>query len=52
MLPIVKNCKRLDKQARELEQHIVKWPSVEEIIAHEKEVSSLFGGKSVFGDEE
>lgn len=40
--------KRLDKQARELEQHIIKGPTVEEIIAHEKNVSSLYGGRSVF----
>jgi uncharacterized protein len=44
--------KRLDKQARELEHHVTKGPSVEELIAHEKEVSSLYGGRSVFGDEE
>lgn len=37
--------KRLDKQARELEQHIIKGPSVEEIIAHEREVSALYGGR-------
>jgi hypothetical protein len=43
--------KRLDKQARELEHHITKGPTVEEIIAHEKEVSSVYGGRSVFGFE-
>lgn len=44
--------KRLDKQARELEYHIIKGPTVEEIIAHEKDVSALYGGRSVFGWEE
>lgn len=43
--------KRLDKQARELENHIIKGPTVEEIIVHEKSVSSLYGGRSVFGFE-
>jgi hypothetical protein len=43
--------KRLDKQARELEQHITHGPTVEVIIAHEKDVSSLYGGRSVFGFE-
>lgn len=43
--------KRLDKQARELENHIIKGPTVEEIIAHENDVSSLYGGRSVFGFE-
>ncbi len=44
--------KRLDKQARELERHIIKGPTVEEIIAHEKDVSAIYGGRSVFGFEE
>lgn len=44
--------KRLDKQARELEHHIISGPTLEEIIAHEKDVSSLYGGRSVFGLEE
>lgn len=43
--------KQLDNQARKLEQHIIKGPSLEEIIAHEKEVSPLYGGRSVFGFE-
>ncbi len=43
--------KRLDKQARELEHRITKGPTVEEIINHEREVSSLYGGRSVFGFE-
>ncbi|KTC65994.1 Protein of uncharacterised function (DUF763) (plasmid) [Legionella adelaidensis] len=43
--------KRLDKQARALEQHIISGPSTEEIIAHEKAVSRLYGGRSVFGIE-
>lgn len=43
--------KRLDKQARELEHHVVKGPTVEEIINHEKNVSSSYGGRSVFGFE-
>jgi len=43
--------KRLDKQARQLEYHITKGPSVGEIIAHEKDVSSLYGGRSIFGFE-
>lgn len=44
--------KRLDKQARELEYHVIKGPTVEEIITHEKNVSSLYGGRSVFGFED
>ncbi|WED42900.1 DUF763 domain-containing protein [Legionella cardiaca] len=44
--------KQLDKQARKLERHIVSGPSVEEIIAHEKDISFLYGGRSVFGFEE
>src|SRR5207253_207960 len=43
--------KRLDTQARELENHIIKGPSIEEIITHEKEVSSIYGGRSIFGFE-
>ncbi len=43
--------KKLDKQARELEHQIISGPSVEDLIAHEKEVSSLYGGRSVFGIE-
>ncbi|QMT59162.1 DUF763 domain-containing protein [Legionella sp. PC997] len=41
--------KRLDNQARELEQHIISGPSVEEIMAHEKKASPMYGGRSVFG---
>ena len=43
--------RRLDEQARKLEHQIVKGPSIEEIIAHEREVSSQYGGRSVFGME-
>ncbi|ASQ44930.1 DUF763 domain-containing protein [Legionella clemsonensis] len=43
--------KKLDKQARELEHRIISGPTVEEIIAHEKEASALYGGRSVFGFE-
>ncbi|QLZ70551.1 hypothetical protein FOLKNPGA_03365 [Legionella sp. PC1000] len=43
--------KRLDQQARELEQHIISGPSVEDIIKHEKEVSWMYGGRSVLGFE-
>ena len=43
--------KRLDKQARQLENHITQGPTLEEITAHEKSVSSLYGGRSVFGIE-
>ncbi|MCW8451251.1 DUF763 domain-containing protein [Legionella quinlivanii] len=43
--------KRLDEQARKLEHHIISGPNFEEIIAHEKRVSSLYGGRSVFGIE-
>jgi len=42
--------KRLDDQARQLEQ-IAKGPSVEQLIAQERERSHLYGGRSVFGDE-
>lgn len=44
--------KRLDKQARILEHHVTNGPGVNEIIAHEKAVSSLYGGRSIFGFEE
>jgi uncharacterized protein len=43
--------KRLDEQARILEGHITKGPTVEEIITHETEASSQYGGRSVFGIE-
>lgn len=43
--------KRLDIQARALESHVIKGPTVKEIITHEKDVSSLYGGRSVFGVE-
>ena len=43
--------KRLDEQARKLERQIIKGPTVEEIIAHENEISSQYGGRSVFGIE-
>lgn len=36
--------KRLDRQARDLERHIIKGPTVEEIIAHENDVSAEYGG--------
>jgi len=42
--------KRLDDQARALER-FAKGPSVEELIAQERERSHLYGGRSVFGDE-
>src|SRR5437763_7254448 len=42
--------KRLDDQARALEQ-LAKGPSVEQLIAQERERSHLYGGGSVFGDE-
>jgi len=41
--------KRLDEQARQLERHIIKGPSVEKVMAHEMEVSPEYGGRSVFG---
>lgn len=44
--------KRLDEQARKLEDHIIKGPSVQEIIQHETEVSAQYGGKSVFDVEQ
>jgi len=40
--------KRLDDQARMLEQH-AGGPSVEQVIAQERERSHLYGGRSVFG---
>jgi hypothetical protein len=40
--------KRLDEQARLLEQH-ASHPHVEELIAQERERSHLYGGRSVFG---
>lgn len=43
--------KRLDKQALELEHHVISGPTAEEVIAHEKDVSALYGGRSVFGFE-
>jgi hypothetical protein len=43
--------KRLDEQARQLERHIIKGPTVEDIITHETEVSAQYGGRSVFGVE-
>ena len=43
--------KRLDVQAHELEHRITKGPSVEEIIAHENNVSFQYGGRSIFGIE-
>jgi hypothetical protein len=43
--------KRLDEQARKLEHQIIKGPTIEEIIAHEAEVSSQYGGRSIFGIE-
>ena len=42
--------KRLDDQARALEQ-LAKGPSVEQLIAQERERSHLHGGRSVFGVE-
>ena len=42
--------KRLDQQARALER-FASGPSVEELIAQERERSHLYGGRSVFGDE-
>jgi hypothetical protein len=40
--------KRLDEQARTLER-LATGPSVEELIAQERERSHLYGGRSVFG---
>lgn len=43
--------RRLDQQARKLEQSIVSGPSLEQILAHENEVSGIYGGRSIFGVE-
>lgn len=43
--------KRLDRQSRELEKYITHGPTLDEITAHEKSVSSLYGGRSVGGIE-
>jgi hypothetical protein len=43
--------RRLDEQARRLEQDVVKGPTVEETIGHERDVSALYGGRSIFGFE-
>ena len=43
--------KRLDEQARRLERH-VSGPSVEVLIAQEREVSHSYDGRSVFGWEQ
>lgn len=43
--------KRLDVQARQLEHHIIQGPTVEDIIAHENDVSAEYDGRSVFGFE-
>jgi hypothetical protein len=40
--------KRLDEQARRLERHATG-PSVEALIAEERELSHAYGGRSVFG---
>ncbi|MEA2903623.1 MAG: uncharacterized protein QOI12_1010, partial [Alphaproteobacteria bacterium] len=40
--------KRLDEQARRLERHATG-PSVEALIAEERELSHSYGGRSVFG---
>ncbi len=40
--------KRLDDQARKLEQH-ARGPSVESLIARERALSPAYGGRSVFG---
>lgn len=42
---------RLDEQARKLEDHVLKGPTVEEIFAHERAASAQYGGRSVFGIE-
>jgi hypothetical protein len=42
--------KRLDEQARRIERHTAG-PSVEELIAEERQLSHRFGGRSVFGIE-
>lgn len=43
--------RRLDKQARKLENEIIKGPTVEEIISHELDISAEYSGRSVFGFE-
>lgn len=43
--------KRLDEQARRLENEVLKGPGVKEIIEHEKSVSAEYGGRSIFGIE-
>jgi hypothetical protein len=43
--------KRLDKQARHLENYITDGPSLDKIVAHEKSVSPMYGGRSIFGIE-
>jgi hypothetical protein len=40
--------KRLDDQSRTLER-FAEGPSVQEVIAQERERSHLYGGRSVFG---
>ena len=40
--------KRLDEQARQLERH-ASGPAVQELIAQERQRSSSYGGRSVFG---
>ncbi len=42
--------RRLDEQARMLERH-AGGPSVQELIAQERERSHSYGGRSIFGDE-
>jgi hypothetical protein len=42
--------KRLDMEARRLEDY-VSGPSVEDLIAHEKFISPLYGGRSIYGEE-
>ena len=44
--------KRLDDQARVLEQRDAQGPTVQDIIAQERERSHLYGGRSVFGWEQ
>jgi uncharacterized protein len=43
--------KRLDEQARRLENEIIKGPSVKEVLTHERDISAQYGGRSVFGIE-
>jgi hypothetical protein len=47
----VEALRRLDQQARRLEQ-AARGPSVEHLIAHEREQSHRYGGRSVFGFED